>query len=239
VFAWAVEHKVVPHNPLAGVAVTVPRKVSNRETKSFTEDEVRTILKAASATTQLRSKAATWKRWAPWLLTYTGARAGEITQLRGADVIEPGGVPAIHITPAAGTVKTGKPRTIPLHEHLVAQGFLTFAKRNGPRLLFYREHKGTREAREVTDPKRRPYEMVRAQPAEWIRTEIGIKDREIRPLHAWRHTFRQRGSRYEMREHIIDAICGHAPASIGRTYTVPTLSDMAAELREFPRYEVE
>ena len=61
-FAWAVEHKVVPHNPLAGVAVTVPRKVSNRETKSFTEDEVRTILKAASATTQLRSKAATWKR---------------------------------------------------------------------------------------------------------------------------------------------------------------------------------
>ena len=39
-----------------------------------------------------------------------------------------------------------------------------------------------------------------------------------------------------MREHI-DAICGHAPASVGRSYSTPTLADKAAELRNFPRYE--
>jgi integrase len=55
---------------------------------------------------------------------YTGARAGEITQLRGKDVVKHEGVWAIQITPEAGTVKTGKPRTIPLHEHLIEQGFI-------------------------------------------------------------------------------------------------------------------
>jgi hypothetical protein len=40
-----------------------------------------------------------------------------------------------------------------------------------------------------------------------------------------------------MREHIVDAICGHAPASVGRSYSTPTLADKAAELRKFPRYE--
>ena len=64
------------------------------------------------------------KRWVPWLCAYTGARPGEMTQLRGADVIERDGVHAIRITPAAGTVKGGTARIVPLHEHLIAQGFL-------------------------------------------------------------------------------------------------------------------
>jgi integrase len=239
VFAWAAEHKVVPHNPFAGVAVTVPRKSSHREGKWFNDDEIKKILQAAAAITDPKSQADTWRRWAPWLLAYTGARAGEITQLRGVDVIERSGVPAIHITPAAGSTKTGEPRTVPLHEHLVEQGFLAFAKRRGPGPLFYREQKGAVEARKVTDPKRSPWEMVRAQLAEWIRMEVGIKDQEVQPTHGWRHTFRQRGSRYGMQEHIIDAICGHAPASAGRGYSVPTLSDMAEELKKFPRYEID
>jgi hypothetical protein len=39
-------------------------------------------------------------------------------------------------------------------------------------------------------------------------------------------------------EKIIDAICGHAPATVGRAYGAPTLADKAAALSKFPRYKV-
>jgi len=47
----------------------------------------------------------------------------------------------IAITPEAGTVKTGAGRVVPLHEHLLEQGFLDFvvSRRNGP--LFYQQSK--------------------------------------------------------------------------------------------------
>ena len=60
-----------------------------------------------------------------------------MTQLRGQDVIKQGGIWAIQITPEAGTVKTREPRTVPLHEHLIAQGFIKFSKANGDGPLFY------------------------------------------------------------------------------------------------------
>jgi hypothetical protein len=42
------------------------------------------------------------RRWVPWICAYSGARAGEITQLRSQNVIEQGGTKALRITPDAG-----------------------------------------------------------------------------------------------------------------------------------------
>jgi integrase len=72
--------------------------------------------------------------------------------------------------------------------------------------------------------------------ATWVRA-LGVTDKEIQPNHAWRHTFKARALRFGMREHIVDAVCGHAPASVGRSYSTPTLADKAVEVRKFPRYE--
>lgn len=71
------------------------------------------------------------RRWVPWICAYTGARAGEITQLRGKDVVQREGRWAIQITPDAGTVKTGEPRIVPIHEHLIEQGFIDFVHAKG------------------------------------------------------------------------------------------------------------
>src|SRR5262249_15967569 len=138
VFGWALAQGLITNNPFAGVRVTVPRKNITRETKAFTDAEAKILLTAASAISNPRTKGEVVRRWVPWLCAYTGARSGEITQLRGLDVL-PHGVPAIKITPEAGTVKTRKPRTVPLHEHLIKQGFLTFAKESGRGPLFYNE----------------------------------------------------------------------------------------------------
>jgi integrase len=49
-----------------------------------------------------------------------GARAGEITQLRGEGLVKRDGHWAIQITPDACTAKTGEARTVPVHEDLIS-----------------------------------------------------------------------------------------------------------------------
>src|SRR5262249_31894609 len=114
VFAWAIGQKLLGRNPFTGWQITVPKRITTRETKAFTDDEIDTILSTAAALV-VRSKTDAAKRWTPWLAAYSGARIGELTQLRGVDVTERGGIPAIKISPEAGTTKTGKARTVPLH----------------------------------------------------------------------------------------------------------------------------
>jgi integrase len=55
------------------------------------------------------------KKWAPWLCAYTGARVGEIVQLRKKDVWREGKINVMRITPEAGTVKGRQLREVPLH----------------------------------------------------------------------------------------------------------------------------
>jgi integrase len=194
-------------------------------------------LKAASAISQPRTPSEAAKRWAPWLCAYTGARAGEITQLRGVDVITQDGIAAIKITPEAGTQKIGKSRAVPLHQHLVEQGFLTFAQSSGRGPLFYNPHKGTPDKPEPTNPRKPRYVKAREHLAKWVR-ELGITDPDVQPNHAWRHTFKQIGHRNDISERLLDTIVGHSPLNIGRGYGTPTLNDMAAALKRFPRYEI-
>ena len=68
--------------------------------------------------------------------------------------------------------------------------------------------------------------------------EIGVTDKGIQPNHAWRHTFKQIADRVGISEKMSDAITGHAPASVSRSYGAPTVADMAEALRKFPRYNV-
>jgi integrase len=235
IFAWAIGAKLVARNPFVGWRVTVPKKISTRETKAFTDDEVATILKAASAI-QVRNKFTAAKRWVPWLCAYSGARAGEITQLRGPDVVEQAGIWSMKISPEAGTVKNRKPRTVPLHEHLVEQGFIEFVRASGKGPLFYNEATASGQG-EPTNPRRPRAVKARERIAAWVR-EIGVDDPELQPNHAWRHTFKQIGSRVGILEKTLDAICGHKQASTGRTYGEPTLADKAAALRQFPRFKI-
>jgi integrase len=237
VFGWAVAQHLIPRNPFADIRIKVPRKTTVRETKAFTAEEMKTILKAASAITELRTKSDAVRRWVPWLCAYTGARAGEITQLRGVDVSRQDGIPAIRITPDAGTQTLRKARTVPLHDHLIEQGFFDFVGSRGRGALFYNQYKGALGAHEPTNPPKPRSMRTRERLAKWVR-ELGITDPDVQPNHAWRHTFKQVGYRNEISERLLDAIVGHSPLNVGRGYGTPTLNDMAAALKKFPRYEI-
>jgi integrase len=254
VCGWAVRKKRLPTNPFEGCTVEVVKVVETRETeKEFTEAEAQTILRASLLVEvqALGAKGAEWsaaRRWVPWLCAYTGARVGELTQLRVQDVecrpSDPRGplagaeYPVLRITPEAGTVKTGKARTVPLHPHLVEMGLLDYVEAVKARLgqqapLFYRPP--TRPSRNPNY--RGPAIKARERLAEWVR-ELGVDDRGIQPNHAWRHSFKRRAARAKIEPRIRDAICGHTSRTQAERYELPTVEDMAVALIDFPRWEV-
>ena len=228
VFNWGIDQKLVRSNPFTKIKITIPRTAKTRE-KAFTEQEATMILAAAA-----KSRDAS-KRWVPWLCAYSGARAGEISQLRGVDIEQHGDFWAMKLTPEAGTIKTREARTVPLCEHLIAQGFLDFVNARGKGPLFY-ALEAKREG-DPLNPERPPAAKVRDQIAAWVR-KIGVTDMRVSPNHAWRHTFKQIAERCGISERMSDAITGHAPTTAGRSYGAPNLEDMAREMGKFPRYKI-
>ena len=231
---WGVRRKLVPHNPFAEAVVDVPRRKQHRP-KWFYPHEWRTILKAANAISDTTTPDSADRRWVPWLLAYTGARPAEITQLRGVDLERMEDIWTLNLTPAAGTIKGGSARRVPLHSHVIEQGFLEFVRDRGEAPLFYRPR--TNQIDEPSKVPKSPAAQVRQRLADWVR-EIGVDDKHLSPNHAWRHTFKLIGSRAEISDSLLDYICGHAPATEGRRYGAPDLKDMVRAIERFPRYEI-
>ena len=236
VFRWAAEHKHIPRNPFAEVKVTITKKTKQRDTPAFLPSERRTILNASLRITDTGSPYGAAKRWVPWLSAYTGARPGEMTQLRSSDIIERDGIHALRILPEAGAVKGDKARVVPLHEHLIEQGFLKFISQCGAGPLFYKAATRNDEGG-PTNKKKARYAQARQRLASWVRG-LGVTDSELSPNHAWRHTFKQIADRAGITERTSDYITGHAHKSIGASYGAPTLEDMAEAMKKFPRYDV-
>jgi hypothetical protein len=90
----------------------------------------------------------------------------------------PAGIDAIRITPDAGTQKVRQSRTVPLHPHLIEQGFLAFVKSSGRGPLFYNPAKGTPDKPEPSNPRKPRYVKAREHLAQWVR-EIGITDPDV------------------------------------------------------------
>jgi integrase len=244
VFAWAVNEQLITFNPFLGLRVPSDRRGSNRQHKFFTADEVNIILSASLAIKEpMSNKTSAARRWVPWILAYSGARSGEICQLRASDVYQDEGIWVFKIPHEAGTTKTGDVRVVPLHTHLLSQGFLDFVKASGAgQPLFYnttptQPSRTKRIEGDATNPPKPRYVKAREHLAAWVR-KLGVTDADVGPNHAWRHLFKQRGAAAKIEERLLDAICGHAPASVGRGDGAPTTQDKAEAISRFPHYTI-
>ena len=239
VFNWLVANKKLKTNPFEGIRISGPKKVKRRE-RAFEREEWQAILKAALAPPppRLKPEKAAARRWVPWLCAYTGSRPGEMTQLQGSSVKEYNGIWIIDITPEDGTVKGASYRKVPIHEHLIQQGFLDFVRQVGDGPLFYDQNDKRKASDDPTKPVRPPYVIARNKLAEWVRNDVKVDDPDISPNHAWRHTFKRQAARVGMEKRFRSAFCGHETDEIGDIYETPTIEDMAEELKKFPRYEL-
>jgi integrase len=233
-FKHGMHERLITFNPAHEVPRVQPVKAPKIRDKDFTRAEQRTILTAASKvdTSGQPTQQSLVRRWVPWICAYTGARVNEITQLRAEDVQEIDGHWIINITPEAGRVKTNEFRVVPLHEHLIAQGFLAVVKaqKDGP--IFYDPKRG--------DPnsERGQYKKVGERLATWVRS-IGITDKSIKPSHAWRHTFKTIANEVGMSERAADYMQGHSSKGVGRTYGRSTIKALVDQMALFPRFEID
>ena len=156
---------------------------------------------------------------------HCGARIGELTHLRAEDVRDEAGVPVMDLT----KTKTGKARTVPIHYHLLAQGFLTFVASVGNGTLFYdaKRHRAGMKAS--------PGELRAQKVAAWVRKVVGL-DAAVDPNHGWRHTWKTRALEAGIEERLRDAITGHSVGSVARGYERPTVTMLAKAMERFPRY---
>ncbi|MCE1237849.1 MAG: tyrosine-type recombinase/integrase [Hyphomicrobiales bacterium] len=228
VFGWAVENRKLTANPATGVKLRIPtaQKIKNR---GFTDDEAKAILKAAwerSPGTERITTAAAY-RWVPWLCAYTGARVGEMVQLRRQDLVKREDVWFIDILPEAGTVKGGKSRSVPLHPHLVELGFPDFVATSSTEYLFVKPS--------PDGSVRGPVQGIKNRLASSARSIVS--DKSVQPNHGWRHRMVTLGRKHGMDQEIRRMITGHSGQGVDESvYGEP--AGLYREICKLPRYEV-
>lgn len=230
VFGWAVANRKMASNPAKDVMLKLakPRRLRG---KGFTDEEARAILKAASEyrpTPGETAKRAAAKRWVPWLSAYTGARLGELAQLRKQDIRQHGQHWSIVITPDAGTVKTNEAREVVLHAHLIELGFIEFVRQSKPGHLFLTRAADGSVMGSLKSLKTRLSLFAR----------LTITDPNVAPNHGWRHRFKTEGLSAGMGERVLDAIQGHAPSNASGGYGEVTIKAMVDAMAKFPRIDV-
>lgn len=224
----------VSHNPAKDVVVEVPKLIRTRS-PGFTAAEATAILKAALGAHEVGGKTTEHtklaRRWGPWLCAYTGARVGEMMQLRKQDVEDHEGISCLRITPEFGTVKAGSYRMVPIHPHLVEMGFLEMVKGRPDGPLFYdpKAGKGAPAARAG---------HVGGRLADWVRDTAGVTDKRLQPNHAWRHRFATVAREVGMTPDKMEAIQGHEDGRATTGYGEFSPTALATEIRKLPRYDV-
>ena len=215
VFGWAVDNKKLTKNPADIIKIKAEKKVRTRS-KGFTEDEAKAIFEACLSYVRKPkedARTAAAKKWGPIIAAYTGCRIGEALQLRKEDVRRESGRHIFDFNPAAGSIKSGLFRLVPVHQHLIDMGFLKFVETSSDGPLFA---KGA-------------YERVVA----FVRGVV--TDERVQPNHGWRHRLKTIARNLGLDHRVVDAIQGHAPRTSGEDYGDVTVMAMARVIAAIPR----
>jgi hypothetical protein len=143
------------------------------------------------------------------------------------DVRQEGAIHYIRIAPEAGTVKSGIFRDVPLHRHVIEEGFLDFVRTVSSGPLFYKS--AARRSKSL------PGAVVSGRLGKWIRA-LDVADRSVQPNHGWRHRLKTVGRELGLDPRVLDAIQGHAARTAGETYGDVTLRAKDAAIQALPRY---
>ena len=237
-FQHAVDNGRLDVNPARGVKVRIAPKPQNRP-KGFTDEEAVKILKAArtydpkhydNPRHREAPETVAAKRWAPWLSAFTGARVGEICQLRKQDIRQEGGIWLIRISPDAGTVKSRQYRDVPIHTQLVDLGFLDFVAAAPHDQLFFPPNR--KRAAGVL-----PGRSVGNRIGDWLR-DSGLAPEGVSPTHGWRHRFKTVCRDLGIDPRVADAIQGHASRSAADNYGDVSPKAMKAAIDRIPAFDL-
>lgn len=163
-------------------------------------------------------------------LAYTGARVGEIAQLRKEDIRQEAGHWVIRITPEAGAVKNGSGTGCRAPCPFGRKGLPAFVGESKPGHLFITPAKATGDV---------------LGPLQGIANRLGEQARKVvtaplvKPNHGWRRRFNTISRSVGIDPRVMDAIQGHAARTAGDDYGDVTIAAIALALSKFPKqYEL-
>ena len=230
-FGWAVVNRKLHTNPAAGLTIKVGKKQRLRSS-GFVEAEAYAILSAALYYVPGKREGAgtaAAKRWLPWLCAFSGARVGEMAQLRRQDLRRDGDLWVINITPKAGTVKNDEARDIVLHQQLVELGFPAFVEASAEGHLFIKLGKEGDVLGPLQALKNRMVEFVRPI----------VPDPNVQPNHGWRHLFTTKCEEAGINPRVYNAIMGHAGRTVAEGYGNVTLKAIAPAIAKLQSFDLD
>lgn len=214
---WAAENEAyIGTNPFRSQTLRLPEKPRARG--RYTSDDINTLLQSPLFTdSEYRAGSGGRKSWW-WLIflgLFTGARVGELAQLRLEDVVTVDGVLCLSINDDGDKrVKTPAGiRLCPVHPELLRLGFTSYVeelKTNHLQHLLPYPNQNANDAGQRCSKwycgTYRPQHL----PQSWAARSL--------VFHSLRHTFINRAVReLQIDLHIIQAIVGHEPEGMGET----------------------
>lgn len=166
--------------------------------------------------------------WVLLLCRYTGARSGEMLQLRKSDVtVNSEGIHYMNVRRGEDQyVKTDSSlRHIPLHSHLIELGFLDFVAQADDWLFS-----------EVPSDK---YGSKAPYFTRWWRDRLDEVSIDVnQPTHVFRHTIKTELRALRVGDRINDSITGHTSGSVGDSYGGVPLKTKQEVLHQIPRLDL-
>ncbi|NTZ43259.1 site-specific integrase [Altererythrobacter sp. SALINAS58] len=223
---WCVTNAYADRNPCVGLFFDVKKGKNPRP--PFSDEQLRRIFTSPLFTGFLRDgkehlpgeqKTNDWRYWLPLVCLFTGARVGEIAQLRTDDIQEEGGIPFIfirHDEEKGQQTKSGHSRPAPIHSQLQQLGFLDFVERQRQRTR--------KEGNQQLFPELKPNErgQIGAMPSRFLRDylkRIGIKTgSDGFGAHSFRHTMADMLRRADYLDDEIEVALGHNQKSVTGGY---------------------
>ncbi|MCA1397472.1 hypothetical protein [Bradyrhizobium sp. BRP56] len=215
VFGWGVDNRKLAKNPADAIKLKAEKKIRTRS-KGFTDEEAKAIFAACLGYVRKPkedARTAAAKRWGPLIACYTGCRIAEALQLRKEDVRKDSKHHVFDFNPAAGSIKSGSYRIVPVHQHLIDLGLLRFVEDSDEGPLFA---KGS-------------YKRV----LDFVRTIV--TDKRVQPNHGWRHRLKTIARNLGLDHRVVDCIQGHAARTSGEDYGDVTVIAMARVVAAIPR----
>lgn len=207
------ELELIPKQPWEGMEIQVSKTQTRRAWK---DDELQQLfsqpLFTQYDTPKGKKSGSDAAYWVPILALYTGARIGELAQLKTNDINHIDGVPLLHITDAGEGQRvksSASVRSIPIHPELIRLGLLEYVQA-------IRDEGHT----QLWPILRKDTERPGLNLSNWFgefRRSIGLTER-YPDFHSFRHLARTRMARAKISEKVMDAITGHeTQGSIGKT----------------------